>query len=199
MASFGGNPNQVTSINGESAGGSSIELHLVAKNIEGLFHKAIAQSVYRTPLPTPEQQGKRFLRDCQLADQRRSTTTAPLRLLYKPCRMRGRIRRDSACMPTPSECQFPCKGTGCQCRQYFGIVNSRYASCLKVLVYWYANCSTASGYNKFLPVIDGKVLLDFPTRSILAGNFVKVLPLIVVWAYVMKVLRWILRLFIASI
>ena len=137
MASFGGNPNQVTSINGESAGGSSIELHLVAKNIEGLFHKAIAQSVYRTPLPTPEQQGKRFLqvRDCQLADQRRSTTTAPLRLLYKPCRMRGRIRRDSACMPTPSECQFSYKGTGCQCRQYFGIVNSRYASCLKVLVY----------------------------------------------------------------
>ena len=55
IASFGGNPNQVT-INGESAGGSSVELHLVAKNIERHFHGAIAQSVARVPLPTPEQQ-----------------------------------------------------------------------------------------------------------------------------------------------
>ncbi|KAF9550176.1 alpha/beta-hydrolase [Agrocybe pediades] len=55
IASFGGNPAKVT-INGESAGGSSIELHLVANEGEKLFSGAIAQSVYRTPLPTPEQQ-----------------------------------------------------------------------------------------------------------------------------------------------
>lgn len=58
---FGGDPDKVT-INGESAGGSSVELHLVADTSvseggEGaLFEQAIAQSVYRTPLPTPKQQ-----------------------------------------------------------------------------------------------------------------------------------------------
>lgn len=52
---FGGDPNQVT-INGQSAGASSVELHLVAPQQAGLFHGAIAQSVYRTPLPSPQQQ-----------------------------------------------------------------------------------------------------------------------------------------------
>lgn len=58
IASFGGNPGKVT-INGQSAGGSSVELHLVANGGgEGgkLFHQGIAQSVSRAPLPTPEQQ-----------------------------------------------------------------------------------------------------------------------------------------------
>ena len=53
--SFGGDPTKVT-INGESAGGSSVELHLVAHEGQKLFSQAIAQSVYRTPLPSPEQQ-----------------------------------------------------------------------------------------------------------------------------------------------
>lgn len=55
IGSFGGNADKVT-INGQSAGGSSVELHLVANEGEQLFSQAIAQSVYRSPLPTPEQQ-----------------------------------------------------------------------------------------------------------------------------------------------
>ncbi|THU84217.1 alpha/beta-hydrolase [Dendrothele bispora CBS 962.96] len=51
---FGGNPRKVT-INGQSAGGGSVELHLVANGQEGLFSGGIAQSVYRTPTPTPQQ------------------------------------------------------------------------------------------------------------------------------------------------
>lgn len=52
---FGGDPRKVT-INGESAGGSSIELHLVSPASRGLFAQAILQSVYRSPVPTPAQQ-----------------------------------------------------------------------------------------------------------------------------------------------
>ncbi|KAG5342374.1 hypothetical protein C0989_002847 [Termitomyces sp. Mn162] len=59
IASFGGNPNKIT-INGQSAGGSSVELHLIANKDAELFTGAIAQSVYRTPLPTPEQQQPLF-------------------------------------------------------------------------------------------------------------------------------------------
>ncbi|KAF7362541.1 Aldolase-II domain-containing protein [Mycena venus] len=58
IASFGGNPSAVT-INGESAGGSSVELHMVA-NTEHLFRGVIAQSVYRTPLAFPEQRVPQF-------------------------------------------------------------------------------------------------------------------------------------------
>lgn len=66
ITKFGGDPKKVT-INGESAGGASVELHLIANaGQENLFRGAIAQSVYRTPLPTPEQQQVDSPSDCRL-------------------------------------------------------------------------------------------------------------------------------------
>ncbi|KAK7683818.1 hypothetical protein QCA50_013194 [Cerrena zonata] len=59
ISAFGGNPNQVT-INGESAGGGSVQLHLVAKNEDNLFQAAIAQSVYRHPVQDPKLQEPQF-------------------------------------------------------------------------------------------------------------------------------------------
>ncbi|KAG7091944.1 hypothetical protein E1B28_008335 [Marasmius oreades] len=57
--SFGGDPSKVT-INGQSAGGGSVEHHLVANEEPGLFSGAIAQSVGRSRTPTPDQQKPLF-------------------------------------------------------------------------------------------------------------------------------------------
>jgi len=55
ISAFGGDPSKAT-INGQGAGASSVVLHMVAHETEQLFSRAIAQRVYRTPLPKPEQQ-----------------------------------------------------------------------------------------------------------------------------------------------
>ncbi|KAG9313814.1 Alpha/Beta hydrolase protein [Chiua virens] len=61
IVTSGGDPDRVT-INGQSAAGACVELNMVASHARGeqLFRRTIAQSVYRIPLPTPEQQQPLF-------------------------------------------------------------------------------------------------------------------------------------------
>ncbi|EAU85247.2 EstA protein [Coprinopsis cinerea okayama7 len=140
---FGGNPNRVT-INGESAGGSSVELHLVADAGERLFSGAIAQSVYRTPLPSPEQQVPLFNYYATTAGCGEGTVAEKLACLRKaPVSALARAQ-DTARPPTFSD----------------------------------ETSSVESGYFQFHPVVDGKVIKDYPTRLITQGKFARV-PLIV--------------------
>ncbi|KII91820.1 hypothetical protein PLICRDRAFT_105475 [Plicaturopsis crispa FD-325 SS-3] len=133
---FGGDPGHVT-INGESAGGSSVELHLVAKETEKLFAQAIAQSVYRTPVPSPEQQTALF--------------------------------------------EFYASAAGCES----GSISSQMACLRNASVSTLARAQDTStsaafngSYNLFHPVVDGTLITDTPTKSILSGEFAHV-PLIV--------------------
>ncbi|KAF9460347.1 Alpha/Beta hydrolase protein [Collybia nuda] len=60
ISRFGGDASKVT-INGQSSGGGSVQLHLLFTDIrEALFRSAIAQSAPRRPVPTPEQQKPLF-------------------------------------------------------------------------------------------------------------------------------------------
>ena len=53
--SFGGDPGHVT-LNGQSAGGASVEYHLIFPRNDELFPAAIPQSVYRVPFRTVDEQ-----------------------------------------------------------------------------------------------------------------------------------------------
>ncbi|KIK58088.1 hypothetical protein GYMLUDRAFT_45639 [Collybiopsis luxurians FD-317 M1] len=134
IASFGGNPAQVT-INGQSAGGGSVELHLVTNIEEKLFSGAIAQSVYRAPTPTPENQQPLFAFYAERAGCGNGTVVNQL-----------------ACLRTAS--------ISALARAQDAAANSGLA------------------YNAFHPVVDGKIITDFPSSSVLKGNFARV-PLIV--------------------
>ncbi|KAJ3982162.1 alpha/beta-hydrolase [Lentinula detonsa] len=132
---FGGNPEKVT-INGQSAGGGSVELHLVAKNQgEHLFSGAIVQSAYRTPTPTPEQQ-------------------QPLFTFYA---------ENAGC------------GIGSVIVQLACLRNASISALARA-----QDAASTSGlaYNTFHPVVDGEIITDYPSSSILKGQFANV-PLIV--------------------
>ena len=77
---FGGNPDRIT-IDGQSAGGSSVLLHLVSTG-QKVFKQAISQSLYRTPLPTLDQQKglfDDFVARAGCATSNTATTVACLR------------------------------------------------------------------------------------------------------------------------
>lgn len=99
IGAFGGDPARVT-INGQSAGGSSIELHLVAHEAaqgKPLFAQAIAQSVYRIPLPTPEQQRPLFVYFAQTAGCGEGPISAQLACLRQaPVSVLARAQDDAS-------------------------------------------------------------------------------------------------------
>ncbi|KIK58091.1 hypothetical protein GYMLUDRAFT_262697 [Collybiopsis luxurians FD-317 M1] len=134
IASFGGNPAQVT-INGQSAGGGSVELHLVTNVEEKLFSGAIAQSVYRAATPTPENQQPLFAFYAERAGCGNGTVVDQL-----------------VCLRTAS---------------ISALARAQDAA-----------AKSGLAYNTFHPVVDGKIITDLPSSSVLKGNFARV-PLIV--------------------
>ncbi|KZT22324.1 alpha/beta-hydrolase [Neolentinus lepideus HHB14362 ss-1] len=131
---FGGDPSKVT-INGHSAGGGSVELHLVANEGEKLFSAAIAQSVYRSPMASPEQ-------------------SIPLFQYYAD---------HAGCACGSTEDQMKC------------LRNTNVSDLARAQDAAYYDLS---GYHFFLPVLDGDIFKDYPTKSIIRGEFARV-PLIV--------------------
>lgn len=109
---FGGDPNKVT-INGQSAGGSSVELHLTSPpEDEHLFSAAIAQSVYRVPLPTPaQQQANNLPQSCKYCLI--VILTAIVSIFHFSSGLRSRNCIGTSHMPPECKCQCVGSRPGC--------------------------------------------------------------------------------------
>ncbi|KIP02747.1 hypothetical protein PHLGIDRAFT_78653, partial [Phlebiopsis gigantea 11061_1 CR5-6] len=147
IAAFGGDPDQVT-IDGQSAGASSVEIHLVAPQQEGLFHQAIAQSVYRTPLPTPEQQEPLFNFFAETAGCGLSNLAETMACLRNASVYSLAHAQDASSYVAESPVRCSVSG------------------------------SSSSAFKAWRPVLDGKIISQRPTASILAGN-IHAVPLLV--------------------
>ncbi|KAJ8072175.1 hypothetical protein PM082_015733 [Marasmius tenuissimus] len=139
IKSFGGDPDRVT-IDGHSAGGSSVLLHLVREgsSSERLFSAAIAQSVYRVPVPKMEQQEALF--DFYALDAGCGN---------------GNISEKMSCLRKAD----------------VGALVKAQDAAETLAVF-------TSPYRFFRPVVDGKLILDYPTRLLMNSHFVRV-PLLV--------------------
>ncbi|KAG1886991.1 Alpha/Beta hydrolase protein [Suillus subluteus] len=148
---FGGDPTKVT-INGQSAGGNSVELHMIANEDEQLFSAAIAQSVFRTPLPTPEQQQPLFQFYASYAGCKTGSVAEQMTCLRGASVSALARAQDAAaqkfCLPYPRQ-PFP---------QLTG--------------------GSSGSYNLFRPVMDGILITGHPTSKFQRDEFAHV-PLIV--------------------
>lgn len=178
---FGGDPSRVT-INGQSAGGNSVELHLIAHESRKLFSGAIAQSVYRAPLPTPEEQ--KVSRPLMPVGPHTSPTTnnlgQPLFEFYA---------LQAGCGSGPVQSQLACLRNASVSTLARAQDASTSAQLYEVVIVGSNSCSfhlSNGSYKMFLPVLDGKIIADLPTRSILAGNSARV-PLVVGYVHILRV------------
>ncbi|KAF9008289.1 Alpha/Beta hydrolase protein [Cyathus striatus] len=129
IGKFGGDPGKVT-IMGHSAGGSSVELLLVAKGVEGLFWAAVPQSVYRTPVPRVQDQVELFNFYATNAGCTRATFDAQMACL----------RKADVSLLAKAQDKAYIKGV------------------------------TPPAYHIFRPVVDGRIITDYPTRLVMLGE-----------------------------